>query len=122
MAWIPTFDEKTVAMRRDSTFLHELNATTPEHPYELFCYVRLNDSVVGAENAAPKGRWPWWVANVPFDFSHLGAGEDPRILVDIARRLRNEPPFATVPAAPLPGTREEEASGVDADQAPESAS
>jgi hypothetical protein len=32
----------------------------------------------------------------------MHAFDDPRILADIARRLRNETPFSTLPAAPLP--------------------
>ena len=34
--------------------------------------------------------------------AHLMASKDPRIVADIARRLRGEPPFATTPAEPLP--------------------
>ena len=73
------------------------------HPYEMHCYVRLDDSVIGAASAAPQGRAAWWVANMPLELSHLGAAEDPRILADIARRLRGETPFTRVPPAPLPG-------------------
>jgi hypothetical protein len=33
---------------------------------------------------------------------HLTVQEDPRILADIARRLRGEEPFTHAPPAPLP--------------------
>jgi hypothetical protein len=35
--------------------------------------------------------------------AHLAAHTDPRLLADIARRLRNETPFTTEPRTPLPG-------------------
>ncbi|MFM9957894.1 MAG: hypothetical protein ACKVZJ_07445 [Phycisphaerales bacterium] len=70
--------------------------------YDVYAYVRLGDQIVGEENAAgPDGRL-WWVGNPALEFAHLQAFDDPRILVDIARRLRGEAPFTTEPAAPLP--------------------
>jgi hypothetical protein len=35
-------------------------------------------------------------------FNHIGAISDARILADIARRLRGEPPFSHLPGSPLP--------------------
>lgn len=70
--------------------------------YEVYCYVRLEDRIVGAQNAGLGGASPWWVSNLPFETAHGDAYRDPRILADIARRLRNEPAFATEPATPVP--------------------
>ena len=70
--------------------------------YELVPYVRLGDTVVGPQYAAPPGRTAWWVPNVPGEFEHIGAMRDPRILADVLRRLRGEKPWTTEPAAPLP--------------------
>ena len=37
------------------------------------------------------------------ELARIGTGfDDPRIMADIARRLRGEAPFSTLPAAPLP--------------------
>jgi hypothetical protein len=70
--------------------------------YEIFPYVRLGDDVVGAQNAAPKGRVAWWVPNPPGEFTHVGAMTDPRILADVVRRLRGESPLTKEPPTPLP--------------------
>ena len=90
-------------LRRGSIFLRELarrEAALP--PYELVPYGRLGDAVVGAENTAPAGTTPIWVPNLLLEDAHLTAFADPRILADIARRLRREEPFASGPAEPLP--------------------
>lgn len=100
LAWVPTFDQRVIDMRKDSAFLAGLNSQ--ERNYEIVPYARLGDAVVGAENSAPPGRDPWWLAK-PFTLSHLLAGYDVRILTDIARRLRGETPFSTEPAAAFPG-------------------
>ena len=70
--------------------------------YELVPYVRLGDTVVGPQYAAPNGRTAWWVPNPPGELAHVGAMTDPRILSDVLRRLRGEKPWTTQPAAPLP--------------------
>lgn len=93
-------DQRITDMRSDSEFIRTLNAAPCE--YELYCYVLLNDGVVGEENAAPPGCCPWWLANDPLTSSHARANDDVRILADIARRLRGEPPFSTHPPSPLP--------------------
>lgn len=102
MAWVPVFDPRIRDMRRDSPFVAGLNAALPHAPYELYCYVRLNDTTVGEENAAPPGQTAWWVQNIPLTSSHVSVYRDPRILADIARRLRGETPYTTDPPAPLP--------------------
>jgi hypothetical protein len=106
MAGLPTFDKRIKDMRRGSDFLSELDASVDE-PWiepEIYPYARLDDAIVGASNTAPPGQEPWWVANIPFRFAHLGAADDPRILADIARRLRGEPAYSLDPRTPLPGT------------------
>lgn len=102
LAGIPTADARQIDMRAGSAFLKQLDLQLPEADYELYTYSRLDDLIVGTENAAPLGANPWWVANPPFSLAHVEACKDPRILADIARRVRGETPFATSPAAPLP--------------------
>ncbi len=99
--WVP-WDGLARAMRADSSMVAELNAVLPEQHYKLYPYVRLGDGIVGSVNAAPPGRYAWWVANPFLANAHLDAHKDPRIVTDIAARLRGEPPYATRPAAPLP--------------------
>ncbi len=102
LADLPSFDRVQIDMRIGSPFIESLEP--PNGAYELYCYVRLGDKTVGPENAAPPGFTPWWVQKTPLSTAHAGAFTDPRILADIARRLRGETPFATDPPAPLPGT------------------
>lgn len=99
-AQLPTLEDRVVDMRAGSAFLCALDED--EQCYELLPYCRLNDWIVGCANAAPPGRTAWWVPNQPLQFGHIDAHKDPRILADIARRLRGEQPFTTLPAADLP--------------------
>ena len=87
-------------MRADSEFLAMLNEGLADANYELLCYTRLGDWIVGVENAAPPGHTAWWVPSPPMSFAHLGAATDTRILADIARRLRGETPLTTEPPVP----------------------
>jgi len=104
MAALPAVLGQTqVDLRQHSPFLQELadrEAKAP--PYEVVPYARLGDCIVGERNAAPEGMTPLWVPNLLLEGSHLLAFSDPRIVGDIARRLRSEAPFATEPAEPLP--------------------
>jgi pimeloyl-ACP methyl ester carboxylesterase len=115
LAFLPTLNPLQIDMRAGSKFLRRLDAcdglaaddaslaqTRPSTGYELIPYVRLNDMIVGESNAAPTGWTPRWVPAEPFQDSHLFAIADPRIVADIARRLRGEPPLTTDPPAPLP--------------------
>jgi hypothetical protein len=102
MAGIPTFDRLVIDMRAGSEFLATVDAALPHVEYELIPYVRLDDTMVGAENAAPEGEVPWWVPNKPLEGAHLKAAHDARILADIMLRLRSETPFTTEPRTPLP--------------------
>ena len=90
-------------LRTDSRFLRELAARERAGAYELYPYVRLGDAIVGEGNATPAGVRPLWLPNLFLEGAHLTCWTDPRILADIARRLRGETPFAVVPGRPLPG-------------------
>ena len=70
--------------------------------YELVCYTRLDDITVGEEFAVPEGADLWWLPTPSGEWAHMHAFEDERIMADLARRLRGEAPFSTLPAAPLP--------------------
>ncbi len=93
LAALPTFDQRKIDMRPGSDFLAALDRDLAAASYEVYPYARVGDLVVGTENTAPTGRGPWWVVGGPLVLSHLGAGHDPRILADIARHLRGDPPF-----------------------------
>ncbi len=86
-------DKAARDMRPGTAFLERLNAALPEAGYELVCYTHTNDRIVGARNAAPPGREPFWVQGTLF-FSHFSTRLDRRILVDLALRLRGEPPLS----------------------------
>jgi hypothetical protein len=88
-------------MRPGSPFLARLNDTAGAYP--VYSYVCLNDDTVGPSNASLPGTPPWWLAGPPIVSAHDWAFLDDRIVADIAARLRDERPFATVPTAPLPG-------------------
>jgi hypothetical protein len=91
-------------LRTTSDFMKTFDARTAEPGYPIYPYVRLGDKTVGVDNAAPTGRSPYWLPNLPWEIAHGQAWQDPRILADIARRLRGEPPLALDPPAPLPET------------------
>jgi len=103
LAGIPSFHPLQVDLRYGSDFLRRLDAESRVARYEVFPYVRLDDRIVGPENAAPFGQDPWWLSNDLFSAAHVAGCIDPRAHADIARRLRGEAPIATSPAAPLPG-------------------
>lgn len=104
-ARLPVPQPRVRDMRAGSRFLRALDddlARQRASGMALYAYVRLGDAVVGAAATAPHGQHPIWVANQPFQRAHGSIDADERILADIARRLRDEPPFSTLPAAPLP--------------------
>ncbi|MGH7133869.1 MAG: esterase/lipase family protein [Phycisphaerales bacterium] len=92
-------DEASRQMQRGSAYLARLDAGLAGADYELVCYARLHDEIVGATNAAPVGSEPIWVPGLVVG-SHFGIANDRRILVDVARRLRGEEPLAKSGAAP----------------------
>lgn len=94
-----TFDQAARDMRPGSAFLDRLNAQLPTSKYELICYTRLNDNWVGATNTAPPGREPIWVSGTRL-LSHVTITMEPRIIADIARRLRGESPLSICSSRP----------------------
>ena len=104
LACLPCFLELHRDMRVGSELFGRLNDETHAADYEIYSYVRLGDLIVGAENAAPPGRAPFWVSDRLFQPAHAAGAVDARIHADVARRLRGEPPYTTLPAAALPGT------------------
>lgn len=102
LAAAPTFDRRIWEIRSGSDLLATLAEHDQDAPYETYAYVRLGDSIVGPENAGLGGLPPYWVAPLPNEPAHVTAYKDPRILADIARRLRGEPAYATRPPAPIP--------------------
>jgi hypothetical protein len=113
-AQLPLPQARVRDMRAGSHFLSVLDADLPRQRargLELYPYVRRGDAVVGAAATAPPGEHPIWVANQPFRFAHSSIDADERILADVARRLRGEPPFSTSPAVPLPMASRPQSSG-----------
>ena len=87
------------SMAPGSEFLAALDRALPAAEYELVCYARLRDSWVGASNTAPHGRSPIWKPGPPL-LAHQTISTDRLIRLDIARRLRGEPPFGACASAP----------------------
>lgn len=92
-------------MRAGSAFLSRLDeargASERGALYEMVCYTRLRDSWVGAGRTAPPGLDVHWVSGWRV-LSHVTVSMDPRIVVDIARRLRGEDPLARPDGRPPP--------------------
>ncbi len=104
LAGLAPFDRRAIDMRAQSKFLAGLDRDMEDARYEIIPYARLNDAIVGIENAAPAGSDPWWVPNKSLSMSHTMAGADERILADIAKRLRSEAHFTgPTPHPPPPG-------------------
>ncbi len=101
MADWPTLDRRVIDMRAGSDFLASLDGALADSGFDLVAYARLDDAIVGAGNTAPPGTTPWWVDTPPLSLAHLRAGHDPRILADIARRLRGEEPLTAGPPLPI---------------------
>ena len=99
---LPAMGQLHRDMREGSAFLAQLDALPTPPMMQIVPYTRLNDQTVGEQNTAPPGASPWWVPNTHLAPAHLAAPTDPRILADIARRLRGQPPFTIDPPAPLP--------------------
>lgn len=105
-ARLPTSNPVILSMRAGSDFLRR---TTPPGrclECELIPYTRSDDQLVGAANTAPPGVTPWWVPAEFFQSGHITAYKDPRIVADVARRLRGEAPFTREPRTPLPSDAE----------------
>lgn len=93
-------DAAASAMRPGSDFLRWLDEALPCADYALVCYAREGDRWVGTENAAPRDT-P--LIRVPRSLlSHMTITRDPLITLDLARRLRGEPPLLHA-GPPSPG-------------------
>lgn len=95
--WIAP-DSAARDMRRGSALLRVLDAELEAAGFELVCYTHRGDGLVGAERAAPPGRQPFRTEG-PLLFNHLSVTSNPVFQVDIARRLRGEPPLLATPDA-----------------------
>lgn len=87
-------------MAPDSERLRELDTAFPSAPYEMVCYGRRRDLWVGTDRLAPEGH-PIALVDTPwYEPGHFLASWDVRIMADIARHVRSEPPMlsARVPA------------------------
>ncbi len=94
MAQHIALDAAATDMTPGSAFLRAVNeAGVTGRDYELICYGRLRDGIVGIENTSPPGEQPIWVSGT-LAWSHETITMDQRILADIARRLRSEEPLA----------------------------
>ena len=100
MASLPTFNRLQIDMRPGSAYLERVRSSAST--FAIYPYVRLGDAMVGPANAAPDGTEAWWVPDGGLSFAHLFAHRDPRIVADIARRLRDESPYARQPPTSLP--------------------
>jgi hypothetical protein len=94
-----TLDPAGLDLGTNSPFLRTLNSTASVQPHELICYARLRDFWVGATNAAPPGHSIIWTPGL-LGLTHLCLSQDRRILVDLSRRLRDEPPLAHASTPP----------------------
>jgi hypothetical protein len=102
-AELPDLDDRVRAIQPGSAFVETLNDPgRAGATYELLCYIRLGDKIVGEANAAPPGEVAWWVPTGALERHHGEAYKDPRILADIGRRLAGLPGLATEPASELP--------------------
>ncbi len=100
LAGIVALDPAAKAMKPGSEFLATLDEHLPRRSYELSCFCRLRDWWVGAGNTAPPGMLPMWLPTPAHSFGHMTVSMDQRIIVEVARRLRGEEPFAKVGQAP----------------------
>lgn len=87
-------------MSAGSALLARLDEHLEHAPYELVCYARCHDHIVGARRAAPPGRAPIWHDRTRV-LSHITIGHDTLFLADISRRLRGEEPLVR-PTDPPP--------------------
>lgn len=98
-----TLDPRVKDMCASSPFLCALDSAATTATYAVIPYVTLGDGMVGSANARWIDGHVWWVPARPLAFPHLSITGDPRLIADMARRLRGETPYTTLPAAPLPG-------------------
>ena len=90
MAWASPLEAPARDMKPGSPFLAYLDTALPDPGYALVVYGRNRDATVGWARAAPEGMTLNWVPSPWWQRGHADAKKDPRILADIARRLRGE--------------------------------
>ncbi len=92
-------DPAARAMRPGSEFLRSLDDDLTRASFDLTCYAHLRDWWVGARNTSPPGRVPIWCEpRGAFGrwFGHFAINFDPRVLTDVALRLRGMKPLSRV--------------------------
>lgn len=92
-------DQAAQDLMYKSILLVKLHENMPRRGYTLVPYAILSDDLVGPRNSAPWGQSPIWVQGRVIG-SHFALQDDDRLQIDIARRLRGEPPL--LERAPLP--------------------
>jgi len=92
-------DRAARQMRAGSELLGVLDRADGSRDFEMVCYARTRDAMVGATRSAPPGEHPHWLHG-PLLFGHLTVARDWRIAVDIARRLRGDEPLALESSTP----------------------
>jgi len=102
LAALPTWDQRQKDMRPGSVFLRELNDDPSSQNFDIVAYGRAGDEIVGLRNTAPPQGDVWWLPNLRWQSPHLTSASDPRIVADIAQRLRGATPFTRGRPAPLP--------------------
>lgn len=90
-------DHAAACMRPGSEFLRGLDGELPRAGFELTCYAQLRDWWVGARNTSPIGRVPIWCEPRGLFgrwLSHFAINFNPRVLTDVALRLRGMTPLS----------------------------
>ncbi|MBX3389983.1 MAG: hypothetical protein KF691_11075 [Phycisphaeraceae bacterium] len=92
-------DRAATDMQPNSQFLARLDEHSKHDDFELIPYATLNDITVGSSNCSPHGTHPIWVRGTRL-FAHTTVTMHPAIALDIALRLRGDPPLGA--ASPIP--------------------
>lgn len=85
LAALPALSRVHTQLRKDSEVIVGLNRQEP--PYEVVSYARRGDGVVGEANAALPGREALVVDAPGIEGAHWGVITDPRVVLDLVRRL-----------------------------------
>jgi len=93
-------DQASRCLRSQGAFVRDLDAAWRAHSaVRPVCYSRLADTWVGAQWSAPSGEQPIWTDG-QWGIAHGTVTRDPRIVLDLALRLRGEEPVGQPSAAP----------------------
>lgn len=98
LASLVRIDRASRDMRPGSTFLSQLDEAWRRGPYPIIPYAVLGDWMVGASNTAPPGQEPTWFRGPPLVGHHF-ISSNRAIVIDLARRLRDEEPIKS-PSTP----------------------